>query len=164
MENRHVECLLSLIVIMYGLTVIIPNAEAVILHLSRLERASYIFIWLNLTTVVAGCLWIVFFPRIVQWTGYFATAGKPRSRRRWFSKEILAIPLILFALTEFLYVFLQVAALLSITLTDLFISDTEFLSLFYGTGISWFLIVLFYLGFAAMVLFNARRIAAWLLR
>jgi len=161
LENRQVECLLSLIVIVYGLQLAIWYTEAVILYVLV---ASYLFVWLNLIQVMANCLLIVFFPRIVQWIGYFATAGKPRSKRRWRSWEILAIPLVLYAFSVFLLVFLHIVDLFSVMSMALFVRDAEFLSLLYDYRIDWFFILLVYFGFAVVVLFNARYIAVWLLR
>jgi len=160
LENRQVECLLSLIVIVYALRWAIPYTEAVIQEIPIFDKTSYLNIWLGLSQIAASCLLIVFFPRVVQWIGYFATSGKSRSKRRWFSREILAIPLILYAFTECIWVFLNIVYLLSAMVMALFVRDTELFSLLN----EWSLTLLVYFGFAVVVLFNARYIAVWLLR
>jgi hypothetical protein len=93
-ENRHVERILSLLVILYGLRLVIPCIEEIPLYTG----------WLPiLPRATVGCLLIIFFPRVVQAIGYFATAGKPRQHRRWHAREIVAVPIILLAFTEFLF-------------------------------------------------------------
>ncbi|GEM_PF-2713047 len=161
LENRQVERLLSLFIILYGLWLAIPYAETIVVFTQRYEN---LFTWLNLVQLVGSCLLIVFFSWVVRWIGYFATAGKPRSERRWFAKEILTIPLVLYVFTTFFTVFLDVASLLSVMFMASFIRDTEFSYLLHEYGVAWFFILLVYCGFAAVVLFNARRIVVWLLR
>jgi len=163
LENKQVERILSLIVIMYGLRLTIPSAKSVILG-DPYNFFHWYFIWCYLISMLAGCLLIIFFPHVVQWIGYFATGGKARSRRRWLSKEILAIPLVLYVFTEFLYVFFNVAFITPVLLMSLFY-DPSFLRV--RVDASCLLIVPFcfvYFGFAVIVLFSARYIAVWLLR
>ena len=83
-ENRHVERILSLIVILYGLRLMIPVGE---------ESVQYIG-WLPvLPRATVGCLLFIFFPYVVQAIGYFATERTPRLKRLWFASEIVAIPI-----------------------------------------------------------------------
>jgi len=103
LENKHVERILSLIVILYGLRLIIPNVLEFIFYV---QDSGYVSVAVfAMSHVLAGCLLIVFIARIVQAIGYFATEGENRSNRCWSLGEILAVPLIFFAFTEFLYVF-----------------------------------------------------------
>jgi len=156
LKNQQIERILSLIVIVHGLWFVIPNVEVMIYCQSRTD---FFCSGLNLMQITIGCLLIVFFSRIVQWIGYFATEGKPRLKRRWLGKEILAIPLILYVFTEFLLVFTNIGSLI-------------LMALYYEYGFLWkkpdwlrvLPVSLVYLSFAVIVLFSARRIAAWLLR
>jgi len=175
-KNRQVECILSLIVIVYALRLIILNIETVILYLPQLlwawleygETPRQFFdlqFWSNIGLVLAqvaiGSLLIFFFPRVVQWIGYFATKRKLRSKRRWFSWEILAIPLILFAYIQFLGSLFQIISIISLIPTVIYADDyLDYL----GYNLGMIFIGLVYLGFAVVVLFNARYIAVWLLR
>ena len=158
LENKHVERILSLIVIMYGLRLIIPNIMDAILYMQSGYVSEVTF---TLSHIVAGCLLIVFFARIVQVIGYFATKGEIRSKRCWCLNEILAIPLILYAFTEFLLVFVY-----GVYWNTVCFYPHEFLGVWYDWSkssayLSWLSL---YLVIATVILFNARRIAVWLLR
>jgi len=166
MENKHVERILSLIVIMYGLRLIIPNVETIILGILQygisFDSSSWNYFGYYLINVTVGCLLIIFFPQVVQWIGYFATGGKIRSKRRWFPKEILAVPLILYAFTEFLYVFFYASTILLIISLSLLIDFVFPWDI--GNDFMYLPVILVYSGFAMIVLLNARHIAVWLLR
>jgi len=160
LENKHVERILSLIVILYGLRLVIPNVLELFFYVQDSGNVAWTVD--ALSYIIAGCLLIVFFARIVQAVGYFATEGENRSDRRWFLNEILAIPVILFAFTEFLYVFFQ-GVVCSIAC---FYPYQDF----YGIWQDWnknlvrFPWLFLYFAVATAILFHARRIAAWLLR
>jgi len=155
-ENQHVERILSILVILYGLRLLIPVSE---------EFPMYIG-WLPiLPRATVGCLLIVFFPRVVRAIGYFATAGKPRQHRRWFAREIVAIPIILLAFTEFLFVVYNGMYLAALVSYDYNLHSK----------IGWddydsrrILAVLqnmtLYVAVAMPLLLYARRMATWLLR
>ena len=161
-ENRHVERVLSFIVILYGLGVIIQNTYTLILYVRYLTISGNIpgAAW-ALSQIIAGCLLLVFFSRVVQGIGYFATEGKKRSARRWFASNLIAVPLILFAFTEILYVFYNGAFLAVICCCPY-----DYFGVWYNWtySIASFFVLLVYFVIAIMLLFYARRIAAWLLR
>jgi len=154
-ENRHVERILSLIVILYGLRLLIPVGEEIPLYIG----------WLPvLPRATVGCLLIVFFPRVVQIIGYFATAGTPRSERRWFAGEIVAIPIILHAFTEIFFVFYYSVSLISWIVCYLNYYESVWLLLNQSGAIRGIPENTVYFVVAMLLLFYTRRIAAWLLR
>ena len=175
-KNRQVECILALIVIVYALRLMILNVETVILYVPQLlwawleygETPRQFFdlqFWSNIVLVLAqiviGSLLIFFFSRVVQWIGYFATKRKLRSKRRWFSWDIIAVPLVLHAFIAFLSLFTLLVSLLPMVLTYTGPwMDDDLIG--YCMGVIFLLLIDF--GFAVVVLFNARRIAGWLLR
>ncbi|MCL2743151.1 MAG: hypothetical protein FWE67_04800 [Planctomycetaceae bacterium] len=160
LENRLVEIVLSLLIIMYGLRLIIPTDMSIIVQIQHgwfpafRELPYQIGIPLY---IIAGCLLIVFFARIVQMVGYIATGEKIRSKRSWLLGEILAVPCILYAFVLFLFVFLAGTQVVVFCFYEQ--------GLFVGIkGLAIFSMLLFYLAVAALILFRARSIAAWLLR
>ena len=161
MENRQVERILSLIVILYGLRLIIPNIVELILYLQA--SGYHPGTAFTLSKILVGCLMILVFPRIVQGVGYFATEGKLRSRRCWFSHEILAAPIILYAFAEYLYVFIFGVYLIEMIFR--YGSVTGWWYLYDGRrAVAEGLQLLTYFAVAVTLLFYARRIAVWLLQ
>jgi hypothetical protein len=160
LENKQVERILSLIIILYGLRLIVPNIMEFVLFVQNSNHVSWTVSTLSL--IIAGCLLIVFFARIVQAVGYFATEGKNRSERCWFLDEILAVPLILYAFAEFLYLFCTGVFWIAVCFYPQYSS--------WGIWCDWkrslvlLPVLLIYFSVAAVILFHARRIAAWLLR
>ena len=154
-ENQHVERILSLIVILYGLRLMIPVGE---------ESLQYIGCLPVLPRATVGCLLFIFFPYVVRAIGYFATERTPRLKRLWFASEIVAIPIILHAITEILVVFYYGVSLIS-WLTYFFDCYESRWQLLNESGAirgipesaAYFMV-------AMLLLFYARRIAAWLLR
>jgi len=155
-ENRHVERVLSLLVILYGLRLVIPAGEEIPLYIG----------WLPiLPRATVGCLLIIFFPRIVWAIGYFATAGKPRQHRRWFAREIVAIPIILLAFTEFLLVVYDGMYLVAKIAYDYNLHskigwdcyEWRHIPSVLQTMAGYFIVTM-------LLLFFARRIATWFLR
>jgi len=169
-ENRHAERVLSLLVILYGLWLVIPNAEILIHYLTRgwypfvffffeFYSQSYTLSY-TLSKIAIGCCLILFFPYIVRWVGYFATHEKIRSKRHWSPFEVLAVPLILFIFAEFLIVFFFcIDTFAMITVSDM---ETVYSGkIFFSWGI--FFAVLLYLAIAVVCLLCVRPITAWLL-
>jgi hypothetical protein len=160
LENKQVERILSLIIILYGLRLIVPNVMEFVLSVQVPDNVSWTVSTLSL--IVAGCLLIVFFARIVQSVGYFATEGKKRSERLWFLDEILAVPLILYAFTEFLLTFFYGIFWCAVWFYPCY--DSWGIWCDWTRSLVWFPILLLYFSVASVILFHARRIAAWLLR
>jgi hypothetical protein len=158
LENKHVERILSLIVILYGLRLIIPNGLDFILCLQDADYMSWAIY--ALMHIIGGCLLIIFFANIVQAIGSFATKGTNRQERRWYLDEILAVPLILFAFTEFFHVlFYGVFSIAIIFHPYEFwgIMDCWNNSLFRSLSMLLALVI------AIAILLYVRSIAAWLL-
>jgi hypothetical protein len=158
LENKHVERILSLLIILYGLRLIIPNVLEFILCMQDADYMSWAID--ALTHIIGGCLLIVFFANIVQTIGFFATKGTNRQERRWYLDEIFAVPLIFFVFTEFFYVlFYGVFSIAIIFYPYEFwgIMDCWNNSLFRSLS------MLFALSIAIAILFYVRCIAAWLL-
>jgi len=169
-ENRHAERILSLLVILYGLWLVIPNAE-ILLHF--LTRGWYPFVFFffefysqsytlsyTLSKIAIGCWLILFFPYVVHWVGNFSSHEKVRSKRHWSPFEFFAASLILFIFSECLIVFFFVVdTLVMITAPDIEIVYSE--EFFFNWGVIFF--PLLYLGIAVLCLLCVRPITAWLL-
>jgi hypothetical protein len=159
LENKQVERILSLIIILYGLRLIVPNVFEFVWYVQVPDDVSWAV--LILLHIIVGCLLIVFFVRIVQVVGFFATEGKNRSERCWFLNEILAVPLILYAFTEFLFVLFYGIFWCAVWLYPCYSS--------WGIWCDWraslvrLPVLLLYFSVAGVILFHARRIATWLL-
>ena len=173
-ENRRAERILSLLVILYGLWLVIPNVDMV---LAALTCSSYNFIFFYfeidsqsyawsyaLPRIAIGCWLLFFFPYVVRWVGYFATHEKVRLKRCWSPFEILAVPLVLFIVTEFLLVFFVCSDYLA-----MFTSSDESIISFVQFHYSWsgiivgFFALLLYVAIAVVVLLCVRPITAWIL-
>ena len=158
-ENRHVERILSLLVILYGWWLIVPNGESLIFAtMQGWNPFSFPGVY-SLSSIVAGCCLLLFFPLIVRWCGYFATAERIRSERQWYSTELLAIPIVLFVFVQFLlWVLYSVGAIVMFVSSDV-IKDHWLSATVYSV-----LFLFICIGIAAVVMRSARDIAVWLLR
>ncbi|MDR0328276.1 MAG: hypothetical protein LBI05_08285 [Planctomycetaceae bacterium] len=161
-ENRHVERCLSLIIILYGLRWIIPAIGAMIQWMPFWGNPYYSYnSWYvcaaGLSQVIVGCWLLIFFSVVVQWIGYFATREYARSKRCWSVQEILALPLILWAFTELVYIFYCTVDLLIVLVY--YGGDLEA-----GSLPLWLVVVLLYPTAVFLFLFYVRPITIWLLR
>ena len=174
-ENKHAERILSLLVILYGLWLVIPNVDMVI---AALTWGGYIFIFFYfevhsqsyalsyaLPRIAIGCWLLFFFPYVVRWVGYFATHEKVRSKRCWSPFEILAVPLILFIFAELLLVFFVCSDTLAMLVSpdDLIAGFVHFHYSGWSGFIVGFFALLLYLAIAVVCLLCVRPITAWLL-
>jgi len=163
-ENRHVERILSLLVILYGLWLIIPSGERLIFTTMQIWGQGWWSLFnfpviSNLSSIVAGCCLLLFFPLIARWCGYFATAERIRSERQWYSTELLAIPIVLFVFVQFLlWVPYSIGAIVMFVSSDV-IKDHWLSATVYSV-----LFLFICIGIAAVVMRSARDIAVWLLR
>ncbi|MCL2004850.1 MAG: hypothetical protein FWG73_01685 [Planctomycetaceae bacterium] len=153
-ENRHVERILSLMVILYGLWFLIVPVEKMIWYASIFNLYSSPPM-LPFSEIVAGCCLIIFFPYVVRGIAYCATKEKIREQRRWGACEIFALPLILFGLAMLLA---HVCGLDMIIfgLRQSYFAGYGALSICFGLLLSVAVVVAF--------LCCTRLIAAWLLR
>ena len=162
-ENRHVERILSLLVVLYGLWLIVSSGERLFFTSMHGWGQSWgpfgLTIISNLSGVVAGCCLLLFFPTIVRWCGYFATAERIRSERQWYSTELVAIPIVLFVFVQSLLWFLySIGAVVTVVSSN--VIDFPWLPV----TMCMVLFLLICIGIAAVVMRSARDIAVWLLR
>ena len=158
-ENRHIERILSLIVILYGLWLPVQYVELIVWYALRWLPLFETFFsegFYASSRIVAGCCMIVFFPYVVRWVGYFSTHEKIRSERRWSSREIAAVPLTLLGLT----VFLETCC----SFIDLFVQGVRYGHYGWSEFIMAFFALLLFVAVIAVFLCYARLIATWLLR
>jgi len=160
LENKHVERVLSLIVIFYGLWLIVQNTTHFIVFMQRGIDFMQITLTFVLPNMIVGCLLMIFFARVVQWVGYFATGGAKRPNRHWHVSEIVAIPLIFYIFTIFVSLFKAVVVVIFFCFYDFSGIQGNFDGNFF-IGLSVLLFCLFVL---TVILFRTRRLAAWFLR
>lgn len=162
LTNRQVERLLSLLVILWGLRLAIPAGEILLGYLFSLAPIRYDDSqwWTSLWMIGVGAALVAFFPPVVRFATYYASEGKPREKRRWFARDLVAIILVLYACCEILYVVNQGFAFLAYVMTDFyFVFRFDF----------WHLLkrpaqLTAYLAAAFVILFYARPLSGWILR
>ena len=157
--NRHVERILSLLVILYGLWLVGLNGEGIIRTITH-EEIPFVFLISAPLQIIIACCLIIFFSPIVCWSGYFATGEKVRSERRWAIKEITALPLILYA---FVHVLSVLSSSLFMVITLVSHGLGEHLHSQIGGAMIVISLLLLYVFMVAVILRYARRIVAWLL-
>ena len=163
-DNRHVERIVSLLVVLYGLW-LLGSCGAAIVQNVIVYGWNVSAVVLVLSQIIVGCCLLIFFPFIVRWAGYFATKERNRLERRWFAAEIVALPVILYVFAHFLYVLYSCLQVIMSTMFSFSCcGDAYAITGKVGIAVVIALSLLVYIAVVAAVLFYARRIAAWLLR
>jgi hypothetical protein len=154
LENRHVERVLSLLIILYGSWLIVSGIEILI----RAIMHGWNPFGNAVPKVIVGFLLIIFFSIVVQGICSVATRVTIRSQRRWSACEILALPIVLV-----FFAYILSSFFIGLFMITLFFSDWTMWQRM-GSFSLIFIYTFIHIAVIVLILSYARSITAWLLR